>query len=565
MIIGITNSVGNFVFVTSDSDAETYDAIISAQWSQSNGGNPNGVQEADLPAELQGVQPALMYDNESSGYNSTTSAWSPYRVGVNSNQPNVDTDGVGPDTKIIQMLSQEIPDKIYFFKLAPGGRGMKLDAVNANWNPASTLNSGYDWYKKFLYGQLEIGIRDIRLKQRIGIRRIKFANTYQIQGEQDGQQSDVSTYYYNDLTTWVNGMIDMLNEKNIDTSSMDYTLLQTHGNISAVTHPYLSDLRAAQASFVTNYKTANPTKSIGTVRLITTDEFGTVDGVHWNEDGVIGAGLKAVTPQLGRNYGSPTTYAVGNNQAQDAFYQVEYESEETLSDYWKNKIGNFIETIGDDEWTKFVCLILPLNTATLALCDLRGNADQGKGRIINNGATIVPDSHFEFNGTSHYLDPRLRPTYTAGVNYNIKFTQNNAEFGVFIRTNDDLTGFRSPFGAQGTSHFTVIQQPGSNRLAYMANDLTQGFYTNAADDYFNANTIYRVRRTASNARALLKGTTVLASDTQASIGLDGNYSLTVGAKNGSSISQYYDGGIKGFWMAEALNDSTVTALNTLFS
>jgi hypothetical protein len=553
MIICISNTISQDL-IGSGGVSPQFDAYVFIQWSQSNGGAPNSVLEADLPAELQGVQPARFYDLSTGALNGA-GTWADYRVGVACNQPNVDTDGVGPDAKLVEQLASVYSDKIYIIKWAPGGIGLKLDAVNPNYNIASEISGGYDHYKKLLT-VIEQALRDIRLEEGIDIRRIKIANIIEIQGEEDAKKSDVGTYYYSDLEDIVNGGLDLLSSKRYDTSSTDYTILRTHNNLPAGTFPYTSDLRTQQQYFVDNYKANNPSKLLNDIHILNTDAYDLlVDDIHWNEAGVISAGTDVAALQTVRSLGSPSTY-VGHNIADDVIYRVQTIGGQTISEAWKTKIGAFFTTVGEDEWYKVTSFGMSLNGAN-ALVDWRGNGTNGTGLFTNNGATLTDYSHWDFNGTSNYINVGLRPTNTTVVNYNKRFTQNSAEIGAYCKQNDDkTTSIRSLFGLQATRHATIIQQPGSNRIIGYVNDATLLAYNNAADDYFNDATIYSMVRTASGARAMYKGETSVANDTTASTGLDGGYEFIVGAKNGSSITQYFDGQISCFWVSAPLTRAT---------
>lgn len=506
-----------------------YEAIVFIQWSQSNGGAPNGVQEGDLPAELQGTLLAEMYDHSTAALNGNGS-WEPYRVGVNSNQPNTDTDGVGPDTKFIERMQQVIPNKIRLIKWAPGGIGLKLSAVNPNYNVASTINSSYDHYKKMAIGQVEQALRDLRLEENMGTRRILIAAIMQIQGEEDAKNSDVSTYYYSDLSDLVTGLLTVLSDKGYDTTLTDYILMRTHNNLPAGTFPYVADLRTEEQYFADNYKTDNPSMLLNNIHVINTDAYGLmVDNIHWDESGVISAGTDMAATQSTRDFGTTVKYTVGNNAAQDAIYLYN-----SLPIGWQTKIAEFIDTLdAAGEWYKLALVQLCVDTEANSLIDMRGN-----NVFVNTGATFTADSHFAFNGSSNYLSLGRVNAPAGQINYNKKLSQDSCQYGVWVKQNNNTTTAQALFGLDATRDFYLLQQPASDRMIFTANDATFGTYSNASDDYFKNATLYSLRRSGATARALLEGQTVLASDAQASTGIDTSRDMYIGARNGSSITNY---------------------------
>jgi hypothetical protein len=407
---------------------------------------------------------------------------------------------------------------------------LKLSGVNPNYNIASTINGGYDHADKMINGQVEQALRDLRLEESIGTRRILIGGILQIQGEEDAKNSDVLTYYYTDLEAIVNALLTMLANKGYDTTYTDYVLVRTHNSLPAGTFPYAADLRTAQQDFVDDYKANNPTKKLRNVYLVDSDAYGRlVDDIHLDEAGVISAGTDIAATQIGRDFGTTVKYTVGNNAAQDAIYLYD-----DLSIGWQTKIAEFVDTLDTaGEWYKLSLVQLCVDTEANSLVDMRGN-----NTFTNSGATFTADSHFAFNGSSNYVDLGRTNAPAGSINYNKKLSQNSCQYGVWIKTNNNTTSAQALFGQAGTHSFYLLQQPVSNRMIFSANDITFGAYNNASDDFFKNDTLYSLRRSGATARALLEGTAVLASDAQASTGIDSARGFYIGARNGSTITNY---------------------------
>ena len=183
----------------------------------------------------------------------------------------------------------------------------------------------------------------------------------------------------------------------------------------------------------------------------------------------------------------------------------------------------------------------------------------------NFGATFTTDVGLSGNGSSFYFASGYSPLYTLG-----KATLNDIYIAAKTGTIISVAGtIVSLFGSlvSATTALRITTNTGPNRLTALANDFASlGYNTDTA---FASNTEYAIRRSASNARAIVKNGVSVANDAGASISQP-QFQLFIlaNANNGSTANQFLDGVVQFFRVAKnnsVDNSSFLTALETLIA
>lgn len=150
-----------------------------------------------------------------------------------------------------------------------------------------------------------------------------------------------------------------------------------------------------------------------------------------------------------------------------------------------------------------------------------------------NAGTFTANDALAFNGTTEFFATGIINGFYVGTS-----SATSAISGVRVKTNSS-TGVTGLFGATDNSpntSFSVV----TNGVRFRANDatLTAGTDTNIA-----ASTLYAVRRNGTT-KELMKNKVSNASATQANTGLNGDFTMVVGAINSNT-------GVGSFWQGSA--------------
>lgn len=180
---------------------------------------------------------------------------------------------------------------------------------------------------------------------------------------------------------------------------------------------------------------------------------------------------------------------------------------------------------------------------------------------LNGSPTFNANDNISTNGTSSYIATSLNPTIMEVEGLN------DIRGCVHLKTNNNGTGAnRCLFGSLntgGTSSFSAAQVNTGN-LRYRVHDAANTDYT--GETVYGNNAYYEIKRTASNAKALLKNGSSVATSSQASVALASRATF-VGARNNAGTADLFQSGdFEGYDQGKAVGfDSSAwaTALDTL--
>ena len=183
----------------------------------------------------------------------------------------------------------------------------------------------------------------------------------------------------------------------------------------------------------------------------------------------------------------------------------------TLPTAYKDAIAAFIDGCQTDgNLTKLRELQLRgLDVLSNSLLGMNGIAN-----ATNFGGTFTAKSDILYNGTSSYLDTGFNPQVDGGSLY----TLNDGFYGWYVKDNL-VTGVAQLGGVTGSGAVRNSLTQESTQLAYRINSTTAAVHT--PEDFFADAALYIAARTASNAVALNKNGTNLATSTTGSASLPG--------------------------------------------
>ena len=150
-----------------------------------------------------------------------------------------------------------------------------------------------------------------------------------------------------------------------------------------------------------------------------------------------------------------------------------------------------------------------------------------------NSPTFVKYEGYNGNGVTSFLNTNWNPTEKG-----IRFKQNTASLGLYIRNDDNYTNVMSNGASDGTyvNGIRLCPRYGSNNYAYAAINDTQ---SNVASTAQNSIGFYILNRSASNSTNLFKNDSNIIISSSKSDGIT-SYDLYIGAYNNAGTTTGFE-------------------------